>query len=565
MMMWYRESRSLQWQQRRTLKAWEMTTPNGVVKAADQLIPLLHAAATTRTEATSRRQQCTTSPIIPNTPSFLLPGSAATAAEKLSPSSSSSSSSAPLVVHVESSHNSASSTAATSSSSSSSSPATSPCYVGMLPLWVVIECIGKAWVMRPERNVILTLGFKSVEGKRQERRGCGEHQAHLERDRRLFVSLSATLGLLRGGPLSVELPRLVNGGGGGSVAPMLCAAEGQEHSVVIQAVDGESEASYFNRHVLVLMLLNTPVCGTSRGGTDTHDEFTFEPPMCFNSRWIVGVHQVVIFLNKSEYWVSEEPKFYVDHCWPRPYTNILSLPWKRCIVYSVRFFGPSEYNCESDTLEIIFRRSYFRGYDSGAHVDCGKDDDKDGSEEQEDTTEEGHFLCVMHVDLKRATDPLLTDCQKGVLPVGGFHIQCKNPVFFDTLCAPLVDRLHMWYFFPFSAERSQEKLLFANTGQVLTWLGHGDGGGNGSSQLVVQAVDETHMCTTDLLCYKTSVFQLSTPLIKHALPQVSSSTVLRLCRSIQHPPGTAVVITGGGLIQEAPCRPIQQLHSNNKG
>ncbi|KAH3732029.1 hypothetical protein Pelo_17136 [Pelomyxa schiedti] len=358
------------------------------------------------------------------------------------------------------SHNDVQSPAPSPSQQSSSesdlavSPAATPptgCYVGVLPLWVLVELIGKRWVMWPERRVLVEFGAKPTD----YREGYPEHYF-------MFFSVGPTLGLVHK-PVVVSMEESCVGWIGGNTVitqkewlKKFSVCEVKEDSVI----PGES----------------TPKIKL-KGAKG-----------CCNQRWVViaGARKST---NESGLFVCKVENTQLDSCW-----NLMQYPWFDSVL-SLSFFGSSEFDFESDVLEVIFT-------------------------EERSTNE---FLCVVHINLNKFVADVEHSLTVPLKVIGECNVSEKG-IKAESLTQPLVDRSSGMYYFPLGNRACELKVLVLNTGQVITLIE----GSPSARKLVVEAVAETYLSITKggHNTVKTSVYSLP-ELISSAtsLPPSPSSEV----------------------------------------
>ncbi|KAH3744501.1 hypothetical protein Pelo_14090 [Pelomyxa schiedti] len=340
------------------------------------------------------------------------------------------------------------------------------CFLSIIPIGMLVELIGKRWIMRKERDINVTFSPQSgpggVDDGDDEVSGLGDCD-------RLHFAVSCTLGVIE-----CKVDHIVLGPGRKSFGGKI--GGGNEVRCTLKPSSG-----YYRVHVLYprdMALLQ----GSAR----------VAPLMCWNGTWIV-VLRTVRDEKKLHVWRSESPSV--------EFAGVIDLPLQGSAV-SMRFFGPTEYDCHSDDVEIILS--------------------------QTKPTNQEH-VCVTHLNIRSAVDhadpPYLSFLEGAALPEG-----------FDTrnLSQPLVNRQERSYFFPFSLG-TEQRLLHLHTGNVITWLA-------GSQGLTVATVDDTHIATTSEAT--TFVFSLSDLLCgcgqqTHPAQPISVHP---------HPIGTAQVTVGCGLV-----------------
>ncbi|KAH3732533.1 hypothetical protein Pelo_16635 [Pelomyxa schiedti] len=174
---------------------------------------------------------------------------------------------------------------------------------------------------------------------------------------------------------------------------------------------------------------------------------------CCNQRWVViaGVRKST---NESGLFVCKVDNTQLDSCW-----NVMKYPWFNS-VRSLSFFGSSEFDFESDIVEVIFTEE--RGTDK--------------------------FWCVVHINL---------NCESGSNPLRVIGECNLSQVGIAAWCLskPLVDRRPHYpsliYHFLLGETGCEVKVLVLNTGQVVKLI---EGTTHSAkNKHVVQAVDETHL------------------------------------------------------------------------
>ncbi|KAH3732032.1 hypothetical protein Pelo_17139 [Pelomyxa schiedti] len=360
-----------------------------------------------------------------------------------------------------------------SSGSDSATPLIYRCHVGVLPLWVLVELIGKRWVMWPERRVL-------VHCANGEEDGYG-------RDYLLFFSVGPTLGLVHK-PVVVSMKDFCFGWTGGNTIITHIREE------VKQLREGHKGAHF-----------------------DAILEFNIDGIQgCCNQRWVViaGVRKST---NESGLFVCKVDNTQLDSCW-----NVMKYPWAN----SVRFFGSSEFDFESDVLEVIFTEE--RGTDK--------------------------FWCVVHINL---------NCESGSNPLRVIGECNLSQVGIAEWCLPkpLVDRRSHYpsliYYFLLGETGREAKVLVLDTGQVVTLI---EGTTHSAkNKHVVQAVDETHLSLTKTgeNGTTTSVYSLSElissatslPPPPHSAAEVSSSCFDKVTPiHVHHFEPESVVAVGCGIV-----------------
>ncbi|KAH3714466.1 hypothetical protein Pelo_19024 [Pelomyxa schiedti] len=258
--------------------------------------------------------------------------------------------------------------------SDSATPLIYRCHVGVLPLWVLVELIGKRWVMWPERRVL-------VHCANDEEDGYG-------RDYLLFFSVGPTLGLVHK-PVVVSMKDFCIGWTGGNtiithiweeVKQLRVRSEVQQEDSVVRPESTKNEGE-----------------GHQGAHFDAILEFNISGIQgCCNQRWVViaGVRKST---NESGLFVCKVENTELDSCW-----NVMKYPWWP---NSVRFFGSSEFDFESDVVEVIFTEE--RGTDK--------------------------FLCVVHINLncESGSNPLrvIGECNLSQVGIEAWRLR-----------QPLVDR-----------------------------------------------------------------------------------------------------------------------------
>ncbi|KAH3764921.1 hypothetical protein Pelo_3195 [Pelomyxa schiedti] len=360
------------------------------------------------------------------------------------------------------------------------------CHVSALPPSVLVECIGKRWVTAVDRPVLANFGLGARTGYE------------------VFFSLSHTLGLVQA-PCRVELYVNVLGW----IAPDRCVLlsgdtpDYQHHKVIVgQLSEGEDGAD----RPKVLAEWRDDDSRTARAACGT--------------RWIA------ISPKRSEkllVWKVQDGVASDDHTECRVAKELLQL----------RFWcTTSEYDSESDTLELIF-------------------------------LEEGNCIVVQHVDLNEVW-------KEGDITSPTIVAECDLSAELSAgLCAPLVDRAKGSYYLPVTTVHKQRKkvkrflttqktleylsfkkaastsynqmLIGISTGNHLAWLK------NVTEPLEVKAVDEAHLATTTSDHSSTSVFALSSLCEAAQLRRCVHPRPTPLC-TYRHPPGTQAVTSGCGLL-----------------
>ncbi|KAH3731412.1 hypothetical protein Pelo_17760 [Pelomyxa schiedti] len=188
------------------------------------------------------------------------------------------------------------------------------CFVGRLPSAVITDLVGKAWVLRPERNICITFSLRSVSGLED----------------RIFFSVSHTLGILVG-PVPVWTPRPLFGWLGGN-------------NCVVHRVIGHRAP--FDSHGFSVVDTSLPkwlqVMASIRNRP------------CCNKRWIV-----IISGGRGD---SET----MIHVWrvvgslPQGDEKAFICPWIEHPL-DVRFYGGNEYTVESDFIEVMYSQKGHKG------------------------------------------------------------------------------------------------------------------------------------------------------------------------------------------------------------
>ncbi|KAH3757967.1 hypothetical protein Pelo_10261 [Pelomyxa schiedti] len=211
--------------------------------------------------------------------------------------------------------------------SSPSQSSSSTCFVGLLPPSVIVEFLGKGWILRPERNILLTFSHPS-----------DQPDTHVSSKKHVFFSVSHTLGIIVH-PLPVSIPPFFSGwiGGNNSVVQHQVGPPGTD-DYGVSVMDTSSEQ-------LTTLLLS----GVRIGSTIL---------CCCNTRWIVVItgdsgHE------KLHVWRV------VDSV-PQIPEKVFDCPW---IEHSpgVRFYGRSEYSEDSDIIELMWTQ---QKQPSGQYMAC---------------------------------------------------------------------------------------------------------------------------------------------------------------------------------------------------
>ncbi|KAH3731881.1 hypothetical protein Pelo_17285 [Pelomyxa schiedti] len=175
------------------------------------------------------------------------------------------------------------------------------CYLAMLPLWVLVECVGKVWVMRPERRILITMRGGEENSKKEE---C------------VFFSVSWTLGVVEG-PVGVVVSDRCLGWLGG-------------------------------KKYLAYGWFTHRLCLRRQGKADSLLWWEQEVHKgCCNQRWVAvagadkDTKECSLFVSRV---TNEEPTIFHKVREFPPANDLLSLG----------FFGFTEYEFESDVLEAIF-------------------------------------------------------------------------------------------------------------------------------------------------------------------------------------------------------------------
>ncbi|KAH3761508.1 hypothetical protein Pelo_6658 [Pelomyxa schiedti] len=211
------------------------------------------------------------------------------------------------------------------------------CYLGILPRWVLVDCIGKMWVMRPERRLL-------VQGLAPHTREWNEGGAHL------FFSVSPTLGLVQE-PVWIKLMQ----------AGMMVGWLGGNKFVT----KGWGSGRKGYKHSLSEM---SKVRLDSWNSSESLDPTAWKS--CCNKKWIVLSGLTYSGEEASE---PDEPALIAYKAIGAPLLPgyVMGYTWSNSVLW-LRFVSSSEYDLESDFAEAIFTEH--RGTDL--------------------------FLCVVHIDLK---------------------------------------------------------------------------------------------------------------------------------------------------------------------
>ncbi|KAH3722588.1 hypothetical protein Pelo_18706 [Pelomyxa schiedti] len=341
-----------------------------------------------------------------------------------------------------------SSSSALLKSSTTSSPGRR-CYVSMIPHWVVAELIGKRWVMGTDRVVLITL----VGGP-------------IPQPFRVFFSVSHTLGILQNPELvSLDASTL------GWITPVKCVTT---NGICDEDPDWP--------------LMQLP--------SDLKELVRFRLAVC-NRKWVVqapylhsevGILEVLALHNGGDEEVVP------------PQCVEVKCPWNPTALQSLRFFSSSsEYDTESDTLEVFF-----------VHPEG-----------------DGEALIGMHIDLNIIVE-------EGAINSAHVVVKLKLDEETENLCTPLFHRAEKKYYLPFTSEKNSQMLLDLSTGISHTWL-------EDSTGLEVRALDESHLSITTADHSSTSVFSVQS--------LVNQTNIRAQCITThQHPPGTLSVVSGCGLL-----------------
>ncbi|KAH3763961.1 hypothetical protein Pelo_4177 [Pelomyxa schiedti] len=217
----------------------------------------------------------------------------------------------------------------------------SPCPVGLVPRWVVVECIGKRWVLRPERRVLVEFGGNPADPTWDGPRV------------RLFFSVGATLGLVCPPVPVSDLADCVGRLGGTSAVrgSGSCAAPKRFEATQTVVADLTTRGP-------------TLVIKSMRNLGEGYKA-------CCNTKWVVianppsdnsNVQQGMHVWRVKNSRVEEAGRRFMRCTWS---ASALSL----------RFLGQNEFDFEADVVEAIFTEK------------------REGEHE---------YLCVAHIDLSTA-------------------------------------------------------------------------------------------------------------------------------------------------------------------
>ncbi|KAH3744503.1 hypothetical protein Pelo_14092 [Pelomyxa schiedti] len=369
--------------------------------------------------------------------------------------------------------------------------AASCCFpLSAIPSWLLVECIGKRWVMRKERDIAVTFSSRPPADADDADDAATSLPIMLlggnGDEQKLHFVLSSTLGVLvfqwkPGSMLGPRLPAM--GEIGDNAIEVRCHASALPGPYKLYVVDPKFEHKFTSRWELL------------RGNGNE------EPLVCWNSTWIVVGQQRE---RKLHVWRSQFPN--------QPPVKVFDWELLRSGV-SMKFFGPTEYQTSCDDIEIIFMKG---------------------------SPPEG-ILCVAHLNVRSAVEspesqllipPSLMFFRSSALPEG---LEMGN------LSRPLVARPERNFFFPFNLG-PQHKLLNLHTGKAFTWLEDSSNG-----LISVRAVDDTHIAVTYDSNSTTSVFSLS-DLAAHGTAAPQPQQELPPTCVHRHQPGTIHVAVGCGIV-----------------
>ncbi|KAH3731740.1 hypothetical protein Pelo_17427 [Pelomyxa schiedti] len=384
-----------------------------------------------------------------------------------------------------------------------------------LPKWIVVESVGRNWVMKADRNVVASL------------RHVTRDAIDADDDDVVFFRLSHTLGALGPDP------------------------QPQSVSLMAECLGWIGGTKVIQSHYMYEAGTALSVCGLSSGGragfgsdsesnsSSEEDEKEVVEPQeffhsshsvlcsCCNKKWLLvclkGESDVILVWKICDGVVMEPPG--------RLSTSLAGMQ-----VLSLQFFGPTEYNNHSDVVEVILTSA---------------------SKKSE------YSLSIWHLDF--------TDAVVGA-NIEGYKVSVvtEGTALEPDLWRPLIKRRTKEYFIPLLLKKTRDPnavaqdLLVLNTMETIPWF-------TCLPRSTVQALDETHLCATDSGHTTTQVFSIppyvpSPPKTKkhkkkkknregkkHAAPPTSAKiTPLASnpppCSVIHHPPGTCTVFAGCGIL-----------------
>ncbi|KAH3743712.1 hypothetical protein Pelo_14897 [Pelomyxa schiedti] len=216
-----------------------------------------------------------------------------------------------------------------------------------------------------------------------------------------------------------------------------------------------------------------------------------------NRKWVVQAPYLHSEVGILEVWALQNGG---DEEVVPPQCVEVKCPWNPTALQSLRFFSSSsEYDTESDTLEVFF-----------VHPEG-----------------DGEALIGMHIDLNIIVE-------EGAINSAHVVVKLKLDEETENLCTPLFHRAEKKYYLPFTSEKNSQMLLDLSTGISHTWL-------EDSTGLEVRALDESHLSITTADHSSTSVFSVQS--------LVNQTNIGAQCITThQHPPGTLSVVSGCGLL-----------------
>ncbi|KAH3731741.1 hypothetical protein Pelo_17428 [Pelomyxa schiedti] len=425
-----------------------------------------------------------------------------------------------------------------------------PCYLGVVPRFMLIEGIGKPYIMRPDRTVVISFhnvardsrdvdpdfdvdgshkpgsahnrrarGPEPLDGDgNNDRPGRGgSHNGRCCRGDRgaaagditdsVFFSLSHTLGVVHA-PASVRIrPTFI-----GSIGPSKFV---EFRSLFVPHRDSLSVYDFSKSRqggacvTLLTGLKEWPVC-------------------CSGPSWIVTACSLGRKRKAPSKKAAEKGKpgpidlyiWRVVNGVPKAPPKVTNLPWVVSVL-SLGFYGASEHIRDSDVVSMMC---------TGAMPD--------GTE----------YLHLLHIDLNKAVDGE----NLAMRTVYCLSLGPEVPNF----CKPMVDRTRGMYCLPLAppenmpdSKRRTQRMLVLNTGNTVNWFTY-------SPDFTVNSVDDSHMSVTNTSLTTTSVYDLSN--LPTSTPSITSKTGKQPkpkqpdpCYIHHHTPGTAMITAGAGLLVES--------------
>ncbi|KAH3767767.1 hypothetical protein Pelo_291 [Pelomyxa schiedti] len=359
------------------------------------------------------------------------------------------------------------------------SRSTGGCYISLLPHSVLVDYIGKMWVMRPERNVLVEFNCNPTDTGPREYTRC-EYR---------FFSVSPTLGIVHEPVQVVPIDSCIGWLGGNRFLEI----DGDENEVTVTEVTKiETQKPYNVSHI---KYVDSCISILSARGTQA----------CCNKKWVV--------VAGTEFHTKETGLFVykVENAQVGPCCRVTKYPWIDSVM-SLRFFGSSEYDFESDVVEAIVR-------------------DGDNSK----------LWKIFHISIESESDSISTTLR--------VISECKLP---RKIPERLIYRSDSMYYLllPESCPLAI-KVLILNTGAVITllewWPTRFD--------FDLRTVDGSHLCVLNSDCSVASVYSLPELLSSASSSTPSSPTAIEsscfpnapASKVHQFVPGSAVA-SGCGLI-----------------